>query len=241
MSNIRLDNWYHQSGTGGIYQDSSGNVGIGSSVPAAKLDVNGDIKSSGGFNLGISSGGTSVTNGNPITEINFVSNTTPTLNGTIVNVSSSSILSSIGSSISLSGISTNIDTSSISSRVFNITIRQLSVSNDTPLLLRLETGGSSVDTGYTSYIDDSGSNPVTNAFQLSRANLRNAETNFTGIYSLINFYDNVWLINGTAVEDNAADAALSGRIDLGGSLTGIGLTLATGSFDNGTMTISYLN
>ena len=39
MSDVRFNNWLHQSGTGGVTQDSSGNVGIGSTTPTAMLDV----------------------------------------------------------------------------------------------------------------------------------------------------------------------------------------------------------
>ena len=39
MSDIRFNRWLHQSGTGGVYQDSSGNVGIGTSVPTGALSV----------------------------------------------------------------------------------------------------------------------------------------------------------------------------------------------------------
>ena len=45
MSDIRFNRWLHQSGTGGVYQDSSGRVGIGTSVPTSALDVqSGTIK-----------------------------------------------------------------------------------------------------------------------------------------------------------------------------------------------------
>ena len=43
MSDIRFNRWLHQSGTGGVYQASSGNVGVGTSVPSTTLDVNGSI------------------------------------------------------------------------------------------------------------------------------------------------------------------------------------------------------
>ena len=39
MSDVRFNNWKHQSGTGGVTQDGSGNVGIGSTTPTAMVDV----------------------------------------------------------------------------------------------------------------------------------------------------------------------------------------------------------
>jgi hypothetical protein len=39
MSDIRFNRWLHQSGTGGVYQDASGRVGIGSSTPTDALDI----------------------------------------------------------------------------------------------------------------------------------------------------------------------------------------------------------
>ena len=45
MSDIRFNRWLHQSGTGGVYQDSSGNIGIGTSTPTSALDIqSGNIK-----------------------------------------------------------------------------------------------------------------------------------------------------------------------------------------------------
>jgi len=43
MSDIRFNRWLHNSGTGGVTQDSSGNIGIGSSVPRTALDVVGIV------------------------------------------------------------------------------------------------------------------------------------------------------------------------------------------------------
>ena len=39
MSDVRFNNWKQQSGSGGVTQDGSGNVGIGSTTPTAMLDV----------------------------------------------------------------------------------------------------------------------------------------------------------------------------------------------------------
>ena len=51
MSEIRFNRWSHQSGTGGIYQDSSGNIGIGTSTPKTALDIVGVISATS-FSVG---------------------------------------------------------------------------------------------------------------------------------------------------------------------------------------------
>jgi len=51
MSDIRFNRWLHQSGTGGVFQDSAGNVGIGSSVPTATLDINGILRVGSGVTI----------------------------------------------------------------------------------------------------------------------------------------------------------------------------------------------
>jgi len=47
MSDIRYNSWLHRSGTGGVYQDSSGKVGIGSSVPGRNLVIEGAAHQTG--------------------------------------------------------------------------------------------------------------------------------------------------------------------------------------------------
>ncbi len=57
MSGIRVNEWLHNSGTGGIWQTSAGNVGIASSVPTAKLVVTGDTNVSGALTAATYNGG----------------------------------------------------------------------------------------------------------------------------------------------------------------------------------------
>ena len=47
MSDIRFEGWLHRSGTGGVYQDSAGNVGIASTQPKTRLDIQ-----NGAFQIG---------------------------------------------------------------------------------------------------------------------------------------------------------------------------------------------
>jgi hypothetical protein len=77
--------------TGGGYV--SGNLGIGSTRPTSKLSVVGDaivsgvVTATGGFNLGISSAGTVITNG-PLTRLNFIgAGNTFRTSGTTVDIS----------------------------------------------------------------------------------------------------------------------------------------------------------
>lgn len=58
MSDIRFNSWYHQSGTGGVVQDGSGNVGIGSTLPKARIDLgeDGTIRVGAGITLDAKSG-----------------------------------------------------------------------------------------------------------------------------------------------------------------------------------------
>jgi len=62
MSDIRFNSWYHQSGTGGVHQDGFGNIGIGTTVPNATLEIVGDINTTGIITAtGFSGDGSSLT------------------------------------------------------------------------------------------------------------------------------------------------------------------------------------
>jgi hypothetical protein len=76
MSDIRFNTWLHQSGTGGVYQDSTGRVGIGTSVPTSALDIQSGMIKIGSNTL--SSSGVST----------FTSVTATTVTSTTVNATS---------------------------------------------------------------------------------------------------------------------------------------------------------
>ena len=98
MSDIRFNNWLHQSGTGGVYQDSSGRVGIGTSVPTSALDVqSGTIKI--GSNT-LSSSGVSTFSGG------IVGNVTGNVNSSGVSTFTSGI--NVGTGASISSPATNV-------------------------------------------------------------------------------------------------------------------------------------
>ena len=76
MSDIRFEGWLHRSGTGGVYQDAAGNVGIASTQPQQKLDIG-----NGGFQVGPTGittvttiNTTNITNSTPLSNRNYIIN-----------------------------------------------------------------------------------------------------------------------------------------------------------------------
>ena len=76
MSDIRFEGWLHRSGTGGVYQDSAGNVGIASTQPKTSLDIQ-----NGAFQVGPAGictvttvKSTNIVNSQPLTHRNFLFN-----------------------------------------------------------------------------------------------------------------------------------------------------------------------
>ena len=76
MSDIRFEGWLHRSGTGGVYQDSAGNVGIASTQPKTSLDIG-----NGAFQVGPAGiatvttvKSTNIVNATPLTNRNLIIN-----------------------------------------------------------------------------------------------------------------------------------------------------------------------
>jgi len=98
MSDIRFNRWLHNSGTGGVTQDSSGNIGIGSSVPRTALDVVG-IVSATSFTGSLTGNATGLS-GTPNITVGTIGATSLNASGIVTATSFS------GSGANLTGIST---------------------------------------------------------------------------------------------------------------------------------------
>jgi hypothetical protein len=113
MSDIRFNRWLHNSGTGGVFQDSAGNVGIGSSVPQTTLDLgSGNITSHNINSTGI------------ITATGFSGNVTGTVNST-------GVITATSFSGNLTGNVTSSSTSTFSNGL-NVTGGSVGIGTDNP-------------------------------------------------------------------------------------------------------------
>ena len=80
MSDIRFEGWLHRSGTGGVYQDSAGNVGIASTQPKTRLDIQ-----NGAFQIGPAGICTATTvNTTNIINATPLSNRNKVINGAVI-------------------------------------------------------------------------------------------------------------------------------------------------------------
>ena len=80
MSDIRFEGWLHGSGTGGVYQDSAGNVGIASTQPKTRLDIQ-----NGAFQIGPAGICTATTvNTTNIINATPLSNRNKVINGAVI-------------------------------------------------------------------------------------------------------------------------------------------------------------
>lgn len=143
-----------------------------------------------------------------------------------------------GSSVIFTGIPANV-------RRITMGWNTLSPSVDTEPLLRLGTSSGLVTSGYQSLsvYTNPGSAPSTDyhteAFKFTgwTANANQ----FNAIFTLLNVGDGVWLCKGSCQNPTytAYYLTLVGRVNLGATLTQIGVVLSSGSFDSGTIAVSY--
>ena len=123
MSDIRFNRWLHNSGTGGVFQDSAGNVGIGSSVPQTTLDLGSGNITSHNINstgiitaTGFSGNVTGTVNSTGvITATSFSGNLTGNVTGTVNSTGVITATSFSGSGANLTGIAVteNVRTDSL--------------------------------------------------------------------------------------------------------------------------------
>ena len=105
MSDIRFNNWKHQSGTGGVVQDAAGKVGIGSTQPSSMLDVGGDVKVSGVVTATAFHGDGSNLTGLPVSsEFNFGTTGITTTKNLGINTSTVDNYETVGAANSFRGI-----------------------------------------------------------------------------------------------------------------------------------------
>jgi len=85
MSDIRFNRWLHNSGTGGVTQDSSGNIGIGSSVPRTALDVVGIVSATSfsGALTGNVTGNATGLSGTPNITVGSITASSATISGNV--------------------------------------------------------------------------------------------------------------------------------------------------------------
>jgi len=101
MSDIRFNRWLHGTGSGGVSQDSSGNIGIGSSVPRTALDVVG-IVSATSFTGSLTGNVTGNVNATGLV-VSGVSTVTDLRVGTAVTANSNGIQVGAGKSVRIFG------------------------------------------------------------------------------------------------------------------------------------------
>ena len=172
MSDIRFNRWLHQSGTGGVYQDSTGSVGIGTSVPTSLVDIQGGNLKIGNHTLSSSSSSLNI-NGN-------VSIAGTLTYEDVTNIDSVGIITA-QSGLHVTGGSVGIGTDNPSSRLQILDIdgtTTITGSRGSGHSYKLETTGSNaegfniidVDNAQRAWLYYAGANPATNSYHTFNTN-----------------------------------------------------------------------
>jgi len=243
MSDLNFNNWYHQSGSGGVHQTGIGSVGIGSQQPTATLDVNGSINFSGGFDLEILQGDSSVTNGTKITELNFNGDgVNVALNGTIANVTppaggSVSFASSIATT---TGASTSFVFTGTKPTIIEFGFDNIVLSTAVSMYIRLGiTTGTLISSGYDCIVSDNGTDSTASTIGFPLQNNTAVTAPHLGIMRFVNAWGTTWIGTGFIAGSNNQVYSASGSIDIGGEIAEIGVELASSSFSSGAINIAY--
>ena len=224
MSGIRVNEWLHNSGTGGIWQTSAGNVGIASSVPTTKLEVTGDAKISGVATATTFSGSIAG------------SNITGTIPASTVGLTTSGTYTSFGTSTSVD-ISSLVSTDVIR---YDLMFTGVSCGGGTDWQFQLgdsggvETSGYEVVAGYDG--SNEGTTARTDAFRWT--SLGDSSFIMDGRFTLIRIHGNKWWGEGNLVRTEAGSTLyyFRGSKELSAALTTIHISASSDdseSFDGG--------
>ena len=143
-----------------------------------------------------------------------------------------------GSSVVFSNIPANI-------RRITMAWNYVSPSVDTEPLLRLGTSGGLATSGYeaVSMYTNPSSAPTTsyNTEGFKFLGWTSNANQFNAIFTLLNMGGGIWMCKGSCQNPTYTGyyLALVGRVNIGASLTQIGVVLTSGSFDNGTIAVCY--
>lgn len=142
-----------------------------------------------------------------------------------------------GSSVVFNGIPANV-------RRISIAWNYVSPSASTEVHLRLGTSSGLATNGYenTSLYTTSGTPVVSyNTESFKFAGWTGTINQHNVIFNLLNVGGGIWMCNGTFQNPSYTTyyTTLTGRVNIGDTLTQVAAVVTTGSFDNGTMAVFY--